>query len=498
MMLTAKQPVHHGYRPVHDLPTPPRSSPPLTVQDSYQKSLPALPQRRSPPTKPMSAPHRGLPLPAAMTLPQPPPPAPGPPHPAAPGPSLHSQGPPAPSPRIQALGILPAPPQHQGSEDQMKSWLAAKAEEEKRKQEEEKTRQETLRLEQRRLEYDMLRTSLDRGIPPPMVPIVFAGMSGGTLSQVALEWAQQYLMPQQAHPAQIMPAQGALSPESRRESQQYGGQQYGGSMGIPPTPGAGAGAPASFVSYQGPGSPTRPRPHPLGVGGAVGRPLGGSALPRISTGEGTAGLSGIAHPGHPLSQQQSATPQQDTQSPSIYFHHWQPPSTQGGSNQPGTPSVDSPKKRKATGPQQPAPPPSQSRFRSPPFGQHGGPSTLSNPPPGRRRGHSRQRSDISSYRSAGRGRIEGFGPHRGLSPSLSASRETAVAEPSQQPRSAAHSVSSLLSDQPSPRYAPEMRTQQGESERRHSPGVSDERLRGGTAGAGPGAPGPLGPGREND
>ncbi|KAI1471550.1 uncharacterized protein F4812DRAFT_183491 [Daldinia caldariorum] len=488
MMLTAKQPVQHGYRPVHDLPTPPRSSPPLSVQDSLQKSFVALPQKQSPSTKPMSAPHRGLPLPAAMTLaqPPPPPPAPGPPHPPAPGPPLHSQGVPAPSPHSQALGALPAPPQHQGSEEAMRSWLIAKTEEEKRKQEEEKTRQETLRLEQRKLEYDMLRTSLDRGIPPPMIPIVFAGMSSGTLSQAALEWAQQYLMPQQAHAAQIMPVQGALSPEARRESQQYGGQQYG----VPSTPGSVAGAQASFVPYQGPSSP-RHRAHTLSMGGAVGRPLGSSALPRLSTGEGASGPAGIPHPAHALAQQQQ--PQQDTQSPSIYFHHWQPPNTQGGSNQPGTPSVESPKKRKATGPQQAPPPPSQARFRSPPFGQHSGSSALSNPPPGRRRGHSRQRSDVSAYRSTGRGRIEPFGPHRGLSPGLGPSRETGVGEVSQSSRSGAHSVSSLLADQPSPRYASEMRPHQSEGERRNSPATSDERSRGGATGVGSG-----GAGREND
>ncbi|KAI2634280.1 hypothetical protein GGS26DRAFT_590123 [Hypomontagnella submonticulosa] len=490
MMLTTKQPVHHGYRPVHDLPTPPRSSPPLSVQDSLQKPFVALPQKQSPSTKPMSAPHRGLPLPAAMTLPQPPPPpAPGPPHPPAPGPPLHSQGAPAPSPHSQGLGALPAPPHHQGSEESMRNWLMAKTEEERRRQEEEKTRQETLRLEQRKLEYEMLRTSLDRGIPPPMVPVVFAGMSGGILPQAALEWAQQYLMPQQAHTAQIMPAQGGLSPETRRESQQYGGQPYG----VPSTPGSGAGAQAGFVPYQGPTSP-RPRAHTLSMGGAVGRPLGGSTLPRLSTGEGATGPSGIPHPAHALAQQQ---PPQDTNSPSIYFHHWQPPATQGGSNQPGTPSGESPKKRKATGPQPAAPPPSQARFRSPPFGQHGG-STLSNPPPGRRRGHSRQRSDVSSYRSAGRGRIEHFGPHRGLSPGLGAPREAGMGESSsQQPRSGAHSVSSLLSDQPSPRYASEMRAQQSESERRNSPTTTDERSRGGVAGVGSTA-GPPGPGREND
>ncbi|KAI0096502.1 hypothetical protein F4814DRAFT_131901 [Daldinia grandis] len=486
-------PVQHGYRPVHDLPTPPRSSPPLSVQDSLQKSFVALPQNQSPSTKPMSAPHRGLPLPAAMTLAQPPPPpAPGPPHQPAPGQPLHSQGAPAPSPHSQALGSLPAPPpQHQGSEDAMRSWLAAKTEEEKRKQEEEKTRQEALRLEQRKLEYDMLRTSLDRGIPPPMVPVVFAGMSGGTLPQVALEWAQQYLMPQQAHAAQIMPAQGALSPEVRRESQQYGGQQYG----VPSTPGSAPGAQASFVPYQGPSSP-RHRAHTLSMGGAIGRPLGSSALPRLSTGEGAVGPPGMPHPAHALAQQQQQQqqqqPQQDTQSPSIYFHHWQPPTSQGGSNQPGTPS-ESPKKRKATGPQQAPPPPSQARFRSPPFGQHGGSSTLSNPPPGRRRGHSRQRSDVSSYRSTGRGRIEPFGPHRGLSPGFGPSRESGLSEPSQQSRSGAHTVSSLLTDQPSPRYASEMRAQQSEHERRNSPATSDERSRGRATGIGPGEPG-----REND
>ncbi|KAI0378456.1 hypothetical protein F5Y04DRAFT_291030 [Hypomontagnella monticulosa] len=488
MMLTTKQPVHHGYRPVHDLPTPPRSSPPLSVQDSLQKPFIALPQKQSPSTKPMSAPHRGLPLPAAMTLPQPPPPpAPGPPHPPAPGPPLHSQGAPAPSPHSQGLGALPAPPQHQGSEDSMRNWLMAKTEEERRKQEEEKTRQETLRLEQRKLELDMLRTSLDRGIPPPMVPVVFAGMSGGILPQAALEWAQQYLMPQQAHAPQIMPAQGGLSPEARRESQQYGGQAYG----VPSTPGSGAGPQAGFVPYPGPASP-RPRAHTLSMGGGVGRPLGGSTLPRLSTGEGAAG-PGMPHPAHALAQQQ---PQQDTNSPSIYFHHWQPPTTQGGSNQPGTPSVESPKKRKATGPQPAAPPPSQARFRSPPFGQHG--STLSNPPPGRRRGHSRQRSDVSSYRSAGRGRYDHFGPHRGLSPGPGAPREGGMGESSQQPRSSAHSVSSLLSDQPSPRYASEMRAQQSESERRNSPTTSDERPRGGGAAGVGSAAGPPGPGREND
>ncbi|GJD01926.1 hypothetical protein ColKHC_10751 [Colletotrichum higginsianum] len=66
------------------------------------------------------------------------------------------------------MGQLPGPPpQWHGAEESMRSWLAAKTEEERRRQEEEKTRQESLRLEQRRIEADMLRTSLNGGIPRP-------------------------------------------------------------------------------------------------------------------------------------------------------------------------------------------------------------------------------------------------------------------------------------------------------------------------------------------
>jgi hypothetical protein len=57
--------------------------------------------------------------------------------------------------------------------------------------------------------------------------------------------------------------------------------------------------------------------------------------------------------------------------------------------------TSSPRKRKAQGPQQAAPlPSSQARHTSPPF-SHGG-SSASVTPSGRRRGHSRQRSDLSS------------------------------------------------------------------------------------------------------
>lgn len=170
---------------------------------------------------------------------------------------------------------------------------------------------------------------------------------------------------------------------------------------------------------------------------------------------------------------------------------------------------ESPRKRKAVGPQQPAPPPSSSqRYRSPPFSQSVG---LSNPPPGRRRGHSRQRSDLGSYRARGRG--ESFGLHREASPmhpgpaGFAASREGGGELASQQQqqqqqhhaqhhpqappgRSGAHSVSSLLSDRPpSPRGgqfgggpgpSSDIRHQQyGEGSRRSSPRLSEEKSRGG-------------------
>jgi len=144
---------------------------------------------------------------------------------------------------------------------------------------------------------------------------------------------------------------------------------------------------------------------------AATRPPQTTHLPRLNTGEmhpqpppivpsGVPILPG--QPVHPLQHSQSASQAtQDTHSsPSIYFHHWQPPSTQSttisSTNQPTTPSKQtSPTKRKAQGPQQAAPPPtSQPHYTSPSFSQGG--SSNSGTPSGRRRAHSRQQSDYSS------------------------------------------------------------------------------------------------------
>jgi len=290
----------------------------------------------------MSTPHRGLPPPAAMTLPQP-----SQPQPSISQPSLS-----------QPMGQLPAPPQQwQGAEESMRNWLHAKAEEDKRKQEEEKTRQESLRLEQRKIEQEMLRTSLTGGIPPYMIPMVFAGMGGGNLPNASLEWAQHYMA--QAHhlqQQQLLPSQGPTSPEQmqRRDSRAialpYTASQHPAPMTLPSTP-IGAGGPqqsAGFLpSYQmSPASRSR-----QGVqGGAISRPPTTSHLPRLNTGEiniqpppSGSGLQILAgQPSHPLQQSQSAQQPEPQSSPSIYFHHWQPPTTQAGTtssaNQPTTPS----------------------------------------------------------------------------------------------------------------------------------------------------------------
>ena len=344
-MLTINNPIQYGYRSVHDLPTPPstsRPSPPLISQDFGQKALHAAIARGSSPShQHMAAPHRGLPLPAAMTPVQLPP-GPGPSQPP-PGPSL-GQPPPALAPSQQSQGPsqFPAAPSWQHvTEESMRSWLLAKTEEEKRKQEEEKTQQEKHRLEQRKMEFEILKTSLQGGIPPPMVPVVFAGMGGGVLSQAAVEWAQQYLHSpsQPSHPPALMPP-GPISPEHHRRDSQapgYPQSQYPGSGGVPSTPGSG-GQPPYMSGY--PGSPTRPRgqsmPGPMGGQGHG----GASSLPSLNTNvpRGPGGPPSSAHPGAAQPQQQ-----QDPQpSPSLYFHHWQPPTSQAGgrssSDQPATPS----------------------------------------------------------------------------------------------------------------------------------------------------------------
>ncbi|KAH6668324.1 hypothetical protein B0J14DRAFT_159592 [Halenospora varia] len=193
-------------------------------------SLPPLPTSASNrlSTPPMSTSHSGLPPPLAMTMPQ-----------LTQGPLPMSQ-----PPLSQPIGQLRAPQQWQGAEEPMWSWLNARIEEYKQKQEEEKTRQELLRLEQRRIEQDMLWAALTGGIPPYMIPTVFAGVGGGNLPNASLELAQRS-MAQGHHPPQqqllqrqqLLSAQAQASLERQRSesllpSQRYVPQQH--PMPVPP------------------------------------------------------------------------------------------------------------------------------------------------------------------------------------------------------------------------------------------------------------------------
>lgn len=134
-------------------------------------------------------------------------------------------------------------------------------------------------------------------------------------------------------------------------------------------------------------------------------------------------------------------------------------------------TTTSPKKRKATGPQQAPPPPtSQPQYRSPPF-SHTGSSIPNTPPTSRRRGHSRQRSDLSgrgAFEPSGRptsrhrySEIGGFstqhitspplaGADPGPAPATSLAPPAAPSPEQHHPRSS-HPVSSLLEHGEPPR-----------------------------------------------
>jgi len=357
----------------------------------------------------MSTPHRGLPPPSSMTLPDP------------------GRGPP---PMPTSLGSLPpAPSQWQGAEDGMKNWLAAKAEEERRRQEEERTRQESLKLEQRKIEQSMLRESMQGGVPPHLVPIIFAGIGGGNLANISAEWIQQYTATvQAAHQQAQVQSQSQLSPEMRRDSRMigqqpssvYSGQSQSSQPVLPPTsvlPGQSQQAQPGYGGMMSPRARASTTSGILGPPTSAPRSMPQSQLPRLTTNE----MNIQQPPTGGSNTQQSA--QQDQSSPSIYFHHWVPPSSSSqekgsGGHPPATPSgkykaspiyqsrpratshasdleyTSSPKKRKAQGPHPPPPPPTSApqSYTSPSFSHV---STSSASTPGRR-GHARGRSDASA------------------------------------------------------------------------------------------------------
>lgn len=346
-----------------------------SLESSLQVSRPTAYEKMTTPHT-----HRGLPPPSAMTLPD-----------------INRPGPPSLS---QPLGAMPAPPsQWQGQEDSMRNWLLAKAEEDKRKQEEERTRQESLKLEQRKIEQAMLRESLQGGVPPTMVPMIYAGIGGANLANVSIDFLQQYtgqlqLAQQQQlqHASPDMhrgegrligpgpPAYSAAQPTQQQVLQGHVPEQQQQQPAPPTGP-----IQTTFSAYQ----PAPVRQAPTSDPRSATR----TNLPRLTTNEMYVHQppQPVAGNAHPL--QQSQTIQQQTQqpasSPSIYFHHWVPPNESRNNTQPQTPASkaesqhsahasssnlgegehrESPRKRKAQGAHQANPPPSAGpQYTSPSF-----------------------------------------------------------------------------------------------------------------------------------
>ena len=417
----------YAYSPVQRSPSSYYATPPKSAS-----SLPPLPDSRP---REMSTPHRGLPPPSAMERSLP----------------LPERAPPT---NAHSLGALPqAPTQWHGQDESMRSWLQAKSEEDRRKQEEEKSRQEGLKLEQRKIEQNMLQESLRGGIPPPMVPMIFASIGGANVANISVEWAQHYMAQislqqqqaqiqqqqvqqqqvqqvQQVQQIQQAPPQIQASPEQRRDNRlitgpnpnPYAQQMQPPAQNIPtqaiqPT----QSTPSFTPSYQNSALPAdRVRPQQqlqAAPPTSNPRPSTSSALTRLNTGDLHApppGTSALQLGGqHPLQQTQTTQQQEQPSSP-LYFHHWTPPDAQGKSKdkEHGTPSgksqhsspnqqpagshlrseyTTSPKKRKATGGHQPAPTPSS--HTSPSFSHQGSSGSNS----GRRRRANSRVSDTSSH-----------------------------------------------------------------------------------------------------
>ena len=377
--------------------------------------LPPNPSRYSPPESPRTAPsffdkpdhnmnnqHRGLPPPMGMTLPPP------------------DRGLSA----ITPMG-LPAPPSGwTGQDESMRNWLQAKAEEDRRKAEEEKTRQEGLRLDQRRIEQSMLRESLQGGVPPVMVPLIFAGMGGGALSTQTLEWAQHYMAQLSIQSQQQQHSQPQIHPPAPQHQPMSPEMGRGEHRMIPPNPYGGHQLqPALSSSALQSQLTSQPPPPSLGRPSLSGPPEPRNTLSRIQTGGQLPGSSSQQLHHLPPSQPPPPPPPPETQNPTpgLFFHHWTPSAANPKSNQPPTPSGkdtkaspfsqsqqshlrsdyhNSPKKRKAAGGLPVTAPTSAPSENSPPFSSRS--SRERDLSPGRNKGrrHSRQRSDASSTRES--------------------------------------------------------------------------------------------------
>ncbi|KAL2863631.1 uncharacterized protein BJX67DRAFT_239792 [Aspergillus lucknowensis] len=292
---------------------------------------------------------------------------------------------------------LPPPPaQWQSSDDAMHHWLRAKAEEDRRKQEEEKTRQETLRLEQRRVEQSMLRDSLMAGIPPHIIPLIFAGISQEGLPQPILELTQQYLAQisgtRGPNPPAPPPARPNSHSHSSSHSQRASMHTRQDSHSVPhspyPPPAQNAVPPPPNILLSQNLPPNAATPH---TPQQLKRTSIPSGPPDAQTAANRWMNAGVAQtqsapinmgnvqyaPGSSLPSAQAPrrpNSQSRRSPPSLYFHHWVPPAQPPSSVAPGKGPQESPatssnsrrseyqnspgRKRKAPGPHRPAPVPS--------------------------------------------------------------------------------------------------------------------------------------------
>lgn len=195
MLLSYKPPLHEGISPPNVNGRPSWMSTHYTGAPSFATQ-----------TKPTSAPP---PRPASVLPSQAPSPAPNGQlmdashrNPSSAPPNLPPSERTAQTVPMSSASSIPPPAHWQNTDESMRQWLGARTEEDRRKQEEERTRQESLKLDQRKVEQTMLRDSLQAGVPPYMVPFIFASLGGGNL-----QWAQQYIthMSQLQSPSQTIP-----------------------------------------------------------------------------------------------------------------------------------------------------------------------------------------------------------------------------------------------------------------------------------------------------
>ncbi|KAJ5773918.1 hypothetical protein N7457_008814 [Penicillium paradoxum] len=128
-----------------------------------------------------------------------------------------------PHPPTMPCPVPPLPAAWIGKEE-MKVWLNAKMEEDRRKQEEERSYQANVLLEQRRIEQAVIADTLRAGVPPTLIPLIFHGIyTTGANLKLAAELQRQWSTPARPVPAPqhscAVPAQHVNIPHPTQPSQ---------------------------------------------------------------------------------------------------------------------------------------------------------------------------------------------------------------------------------------------------------------------------------------